>query len=167
MRYAAETSVPIESSKAEIERTLRKYGAARFMSGWDEAADGSSARAMIGFEMHNRQVRFVLPMPSQRDPVFTHYQHSNRSTLCARKPAAAMAAWEQACRQRWRALNLVIKAKLEAVECGIILFEEEFLAHIVLPNNKTDGEFLIPQIEAAYESKSTPKMLPFLEGKKL
>ena len=35
--------------------------------------------------------------------------------------------WEQACRQRWRALALVIKAKLEAIDAEISTFEEEFL----------------------------------------
>ena len=35
---------------------------------------------------------------------------------------------DQACRQRWRALLLVIKAKLEAVTAGISTVETEFLA---------------------------------------
>lgn len=34
-----------------------------------------------------------------------------------------------------------IKAKLEAIECGPTTFEEEFLAHTVLPNSKgTEGD---------------------------
>ena len=41
------------------------------------------------------------------------------------------------CRQRWRALNLAIKAKLEAVESGIVTFDQEFLAHIVGPSGQT------------------------------
>lgn len=70
--------------------------------------------------------------------------------------------YEQAVKQRWRALALVIKAKLEAVEAGITIFEDEFLAHIVLPNGQTAGEYMVPQIEAAYETGKMPAMLPQL-----
>jgi hypothetical protein len=47
----------------------------------------------------------------------------------------AYKAWKQAYHQRWRALALAIKA----VESGIATFEEEFLAHIALPNGSTVG----------------------------
>jgi hypothetical protein len=67
---------------------------------------------------------------------------------------------EVARRQRWRALALAIKAKLEAVESGIATFEEEFMAYIVLPDGQTVGEFLSPQIEAAYSSGRMPPLLP-------
>lgn len=63
-------------------------------------------------------------------------------------------------RQRWRALALAIKAKLEAVETGIATFEEEFLNYIVLPDGVTVGEFIRPQIETAYATGTMPKMLP-------
>ncbi|GAG36103.1 unnamed protein product [marine sediment metagenome] len=63
-------------------------------------------------------------------------------------------------RQKWRALSLVIKAKLEAVESGISIFEEEFLAHIVLPDGRTIGDFMIPQIKTIYSSGKMPKLLP-------
>ena len=60
---------------------------------------------------------------------------------------------------RPRALALTIKAKLEAVECGITIFDEEFLAHIVLPNGRTMGELYVPQIEHVYETKEMPPLL--------
>ena len=74
--------------------------------------------------------------------------------------SAAEAAHEQATRQRWRALALSIKAKLESVESGIEQFEEAFMAQIVLPNGKTVGEWVAPQIEASYKSGNMPPMLP-------
>lgn len=151
MKFAADTSVSTDQSRAEIERTLRKYGATSFMYGWD------GPRAVVGFEMHNRRIKFVLPMPDQHDPQFTH----TAGRKLQRSQSQAYAAWEQACRQRWRALNLVIKAKLEAVDCGITQFEEEFLAHIVLPNGSTYGDFAIPQIAEVYETRSMPKLLSF------
>ena len=51
-------------------------------------------------------------------------------------------ASEQEIRQRWRALLLVVKAKLEAVEAGITSAEAEFLAHAMLPSGQTLGEHL-------------------------
>jgi hypothetical protein len=41
------------------------------------------------------------------------------------------------------------------------MFEEEFLACIVLPNGKgTVGDWLMPQIDKAYESGKMPAPLP-------
>lgn len=146
--YASKTTVTSDKSRAEIERTLTRYGATSFMYGWDQE------RAVIAFEMNNRRLKFELPMPNKEDFRRTPTKRQLRS------PSAMEAAYEQAVRQRWRALALVIKAKLEAVESGIAVFEEEFLAHIVLPNGQTVGDYMVPQIEAAYEYGRMPAMLP-------
>lgn len=148
-RYASETSVSVSASKAEIERILERYGAEQFMSGWN--AD----QAMIAFSMQGRQIRFVLKMPSRSDRVFTV-----TATGRDRSEDAARKEWEQACRQRWRALALVIKAKLEAVESGISVLEDEFLAHIVLPGGRTVSEEVRPAIAQAYQSNTMQPLLP-------
>lgn len=150
-RYAENTSVSVEKSKAEIERILQRYGADQFISGWDQKA------AYIGFRMEGRQVKFVLPLPSKDSKEFTHTPGKGLK----RSPDQALKAWEQACRQRWRALSLVIRAKLEAVESGITEFDDEFLSHIVLPDGKTAGDHLKPQIAVAYETGKMPKLLPW------
>jgi hypothetical protein len=102
--------------------------------------------------MKGRQVRFVLSMPDRNDHTFT-------DTGRVRSDAQALAAWEQATRQRWRALALVVKAKLEAVESEITTFDDEFMAHIVLPSGQTAGDWLRPQIDEAYARGSMPAML--------
>lgn len=149
-RYASNTSVSVANSKAEIERIVERYGADQFMSGW------SAEKAMIAFSMEGRQIRFVLPMPSRDERRFTHHSKGMRT------PDAALKEWEQACRQRWRALALVIKAKLEAVESGISVFEDEFMAYIVLPGGRTVSDHARPMIAAAYENpgKPMPPLLP-------
>ncbi len=154
MRYAENTSVSVEKSKAEIEKILQRYGAEQFISGWD------SQHAYIGFLMCDRQVKFVLSLPEKSSDEFK-YTPGKRLRRSSEK---IYAAWEQACRQRWRALALVIKAKLEAVESGITEFEDEFLAHIVLPNGQTGGEYWKPQIALAYEKGTMPKLLPYQEA---
>jgi hypothetical protein len=55
---------------------------------------------------------------------------------------------------------LVIKAKLEAVEGGITTFEDEFLAHIVLPDGQTVAHHVRPRIEAVYSSGEVQALLP-------
>lgn len=149
MPYAENTSVPADRSRAEIERTLQRYGASQFMYGYDEQ------HSMVAFAMAGRQVRFVLPMPDKNDPRFT-MTPSGRER---RDPSSMLAEYEKATRQRWRALALVIKAKLEAVEAGITVFEDEFLAHIVLPDGTTAGDWMRPQIAKAYEKGSMPAKL--------
>lgn len=150
MRYAANTSVSVEQTRNEIEKTLKRYGADRFMYGWETNA------AVVMFEIQNRRVRFTLPLPPKSDFKLTPRFRERRSA------GKIEAAWEQACRQRWRALALSIKAKLETVESGIATFEEEFLARIVLPDNSTVWQFMHPQIETAYQQGEMPKMLPGL-----
>lgn len=138
--YASSTDVSSDRSRAEIERTLQRYGATSFAYGW---GDG---QAMIGFVAYNRQIRFILPMPDRNARVFTHTpaRHQRRTE------AQIAQAYEQAVRQRWRALALVIKAKLEAVEAGIVTFENEFAMHMVLPDGRTVADHVTPAIEQAY-----------------
>jgi len=157
-RYAEKTSVPVEKSKAEIEKMLNRYGATSFMYG--NKKQGGEYRALIAFEINSKQVRFMLPLPSQDDPEFQTTPGGRRK----RNVEAMLRAWEQACRQRWRALALVIKAKLEAVDTGITTFEEEFLAHILLPNNQTVGDSMIPMIEQAYTDGKMPKLQLCFDG---
>lgn len=151
MKYAENTTVSSELSRLEIEKVLIRYGAEGF------AYAIVKDQAFIGFCMNGKQVKFVLPLPSKNDFQLT-------PTGRVRTESSQYDAWVQACRQRWRALKLVIQAKLEAVECGISVFEDEFMAHIVLPGGDTVGEFMRPQIEQAYLSGSVPKLLPMLEG---
>ena len=147
-KFAAGTSVSSEASRSEIERTLRRYGADGFLYGQQDD------QALVAFRMNGWQVRFILVMPSRKDRAFTH------SSRGARAPHLVEEHWEQACRQRWRALALVIKAKLEAVSAGISVFEDEFLANIVLPGGQLVGHWMRPQIAAAYETGQMPPLLP-------
>ena len=59
---------------------------------------------------------------------------------------------------------MVIKAKLEAVTAGISTIETEFLANIVLPDNTTAGEWMLPQIDQAYRTREMPPLLPLGSG---
>ena len=147
-RYAENTQVSSDRSRAEIERTLSRYGATSFMYGWQES------HALVAFEVRERRIRFLLPMPDRADFRFTPSRRTLRSTQ------QRDAEYERAIRQRWRALALVIKAKLEAVEAGVAEFEEEFLAHIMLPDGTTVGQSAIPAIAHAYQTGKMQPLLP-------
>jgi len=99
-KYAASTQVSSDKSKAEIEKTLQRYGATGFMYGWQES------KAIIAFQMMNRHIKFILPMPSINDKEFRL-----TDTGRERSENAKQDAYEQAIKQKWRALALVIKAK--------------------------------------------------------
>ena len=152
MTYAANTDVPSDRSRAEIERTLTRYGADGFMYGWEQT------RAVIQFKAKERFIRFIVELPDRGEFLLTPSRKQRRS------PAQVDSAYDQAVRQRWRALALVIKAKLEAVESGITEFEAEFLAHIVLPDGTTVGDWVRPQVESAYQLGTMPQMLPMPKG---
>lgn len=147
-KFASDTTVSVSASQTELERTLERYGATSFMRGWDKD------KAVIVFSLKDRRMRFILTLPEKKDFRYTPARGFERSE------AEQTKAWEQACRQRWRALNLVVKAKLEAVEAGISTIEEEFLANIFLPNGDTVGQWIAPQVAEAYRTGVMPPMLP-------
>ena len=148
MAYAASTSVPVEKSRAEIERLLMKHKCSKFMAGVDNEAH----RATVQFQAHNRIIKFEIALPNPLDP---KYKKINNSYL-QRTSAGVQKIVEQERRTRWRALLLVIKAKLEAVESGIATFEDEFLAHVLLPNQQTVAEYIGPTVEQIYETGRMP-----------
>ncbi len=135
--YASGTSVSVERTRAQIEKLVSRYGATRFMSGWDGDI------AAIGFTLESRTIRFEIPLPDKNAKEFRYTP--TRKFL--RTPRDAEKAWEQACRSRWRAMLLVIKAKLEAIDLGVTTVEREFLAWMVVPGDgRTIGDVVIPQL---------------------
>ena len=156
-RYATNTSVSVEKSRTEIERILHRYGCEDF------AYRTSRGFAQIAFKMNERMLRFDLNLPDPDEHEFCYTKHECPQR---RTDAAAHKSWEQACRQRWRALALVIKAKLEAVDSGITTFDIEFMAHTLVPGGKVFHEVALPQIATAYETGRMPPLLSSGRGKK-
>jgi len=144
-RYAQNTSVPVDRSRAEIERVLERYGATGFGYSWERRevaispvpVYGSKTElrefAMLGFQLRKRSIRLDVPMPTVRE-------------------VGSEARIDAARRQRWRALLLVIKAKLEAVESGIGPLESEFLANVVTESGRTIGEVVLPRLSEAVQA---------------
>jgi hypothetical protein len=141
-RYAEKTAVPADRSRAEIDRVLQRYGASGFGYQWERREVPIVPTPVYGpkteqrdfaaviFSFKDRRVRLDVPMPTARE-------------------AGTTQRAEAGARQRWRALLLVIKAKLEAVESGISTLEQEFLANIVTESGRTIGDVLIPRLSDA------------------
>jgi len=156
-RFAEKTKVPISKSKAEIEELLRKNGASGFVSGWDD----ESGEQRIMCRINGRMLRFTVDAVNPNDPKFTHTESGRE-----RNEDLVASAIENEERRRWRALLLIIKAKLEIIASGLSTFQKEFLADIVLPTGPTVEEWLGPQLEQAYETKAMPPLLPSVGGGK-
>jgi len=152
-QYASGTSVDAGASRAEIERTLARYGATAF--GYMTQESEGASRAAVTFVAHGRQVRLTVEMPSRADRRFTH----TPSTKRPRTPEAAYKEWEAETRRVWRALALLVKALLEAVDSGITTFEEAFLPYTIVPGTgRTVHEQVGADMERAIASGEPPRL---------
>lgn len=134
--YAKGTAVSVAKSKAEIERILARYKADQF----GIMVDNATQRAAIQFRIQKWIVRFELQLPSSREE-------------------------DRAVMQRWRALVLTVKAKLESIESKIESFEEAFMPHVVLPDGQTLGRHMLPKLKQIRESGRMPQtLLPDYSG---
>lgn len=144
--YAKGTSVSTEKSLNEIRSTLKRYEATSFVMMEQEQS------VIVAFEMCNRRVRFVLPLP-----IRNHFRIkiNGSSTRPATKDE-----YDRAVRECYRALLLTIKAKLQSVESGIETMDEAFMAQMVIADGRTMSEWANPQIEQLYGGQQ--KMPPML-----
>jgi hypothetical protein len=137
MVYAADSSVPVERSRQEIEKTLARFGADQF--GYATGTD----RATVCFRARGRMIRFDLPLPPRER--LSEQQHAQRV------------------RSAWRCLVLSIKAKLAAVESAITSFEQEFMPYTVMPDGRTAAQHALPLIEEAYQGGKVAGLLPHFQ----
>jgi hypothetical protein len=134
--FAAETKVPVERTKVELDQLLQKHGATQRIMGTD---DGRGL-GIVGFTLGGRQVRLRIPLPDREK-----YKSTQK--------------FEQATRARWRAALLVTKAKLEYIAMQMSTVDKEFLAQISLPDGGTVLEFLQAGLDEAYTNGHMPPLL--------
>ena len=157
MSYAEGTSVSPEKTRLELDKLLQKHGADLRSLGVDDALG-----AFCVFRIDGRSVRLRVPIPTVeecrpakgREPRGWHQW----------QPHIGQRHWmekrrDQIERERWRALLLLVKAKLEFVALGLSTVEREFLADVFLPNGHTVHEELAASIEQAYLDGKMPKLL--------
>ena len=130
-RYAETTKVPVAQTKAEIEGMLLKIGADRI--GMMETRSGE---AYVVFETEAAMYKLSAPA---LDP--------NAKNL------------DQERRRVWRAMGLLVKAKMTAITEGISTVEREFLADAVMPDGSTMIEHAPRLIEQATSEHGPPRLM--------
>ena len=135
MPYAEKTTVSVEKSRMEIERTMERFGA----TGIAFMRDDERRLVVIGFKKDGRQYRFNLPLP---DPERFWYPNPNKPAFGQRKRTAIQrdSAVDQETRRLFRSLGNYIKAVLDAIESGITTADEALLPHLILPSGSTVAE---------------------------
>lgn len=155
-RFASTTKVSVESSQAEVARLLKKHGATTVATMQTETG------AAIAFQIGIHRVRFELSVPRWQDlaeKAVSEPPHGWKSWDPNKRTKWCKDEVEQIERQRWRALLLVTKAKLELVAEGASTIEREFMADLLLPNGQRVEEWLVPQL-----GQPGRKMPPLLTG---
>lgn len=155
-RYAEGTNVEVSKTKSDIERLLTKHGATGFASAWEGGDNEKGGRSVLMFRLRNRMLRYVIECPAP-----SNYKTTDKGRR-RYKPALVIKAAENEHRRRWRSLYLIIRAKLEIVESSddpSITFDREFMADILLPNGRTVGDILAPEIVRSYDTGNMPKLL--------
>lgn len=136
-RYAQNTSVSVHASVEEIRRQLNRFGADGF--GFLE----SKTSFQVLFKVQGLHVRMELALPSIEE------FRTTPSGRRRRDDNAADNEREKEVRRRMRSLAAVVKAKLIAVEDGVSTMEAEFMPFIVLADDTTIGDRLLPAVREA------------------
>jgi hypothetical protein len=84
-------------------------------------------KSAVSFTSGDRQFRLIVPHTASED--------------------------KEAARQSWRQLSQLIQAKLDAVASGLVVFDEEFLAYMVMPGGATVFQATAPAITTAYSKE--------------
>ncbi len=108
----AHTSVPAGRSKEQIEKLLHKVGAVGFR--WDSGLPQGNA---VGFE----QLTAALSWNGRKIAFRLRIEYAS----------------DKQQRQNLRALYWYLKAKIEAIEFGIVDLEREFMPYMLAPSGRT------------------------------
>jgi hypothetical protein len=148
--YASGTTVPVEKTRMELDRLLQKHGAIQR----GILSDDEGGRATVLFALADRKVELQVPLPKPSE--FAVGVVRGRKSKLA--PEQQRKLWEQACRQRWRCMLLIVRAKLELIELKMSTVEREFLADIVLPGGKHVSSVMTRVLEEAYRTGKMPQL---------
>ena len=150
--YARQTAVTSDRTIGQIQKLVERFGADTFAFAVNQKS------GMVSFAYAGRVVRFEVSLPDAASDEF-----GLTPTGAERSSDAARKLWEQACRSKWRSLYLLIKALLVAVEDGIIDFDRAFFHDIVMPDGRTVGQHLLPDVQKAITSRDRAPLLLTLE----
>lgn len=151
MAYAEGTSVPVSRSREELHYMLERVGC-------DEVgyAAGTNGRARVAFKVKGLMFAMLVEIPDES--TFTRTSKDPRRARI-RTPEQRRDAWLAEERRRWRAMVLIVKAKLEAIASGVSTFEGEFMANVVMANGRLLGEEMVPRLGELVKSGCVPSLM--------
>ncbi|MFC0458673.1 hypothetical protein ACFFGR_19345 [Arthrobacter liuii] len=145
--YTRGDSFSVGASREHIERALVGFGATevRFSQRGDLNA--------LAFRACGRQFRIVVSVLQSQGSAATGGEPEQ-----VQGHEVTAKALELNARRFWHAFALATDAKLAAATAGVATLESEFLAHVVLPGNRTVIDELEPVIASAYRSGRRPSI---------
>lgn len=165
MAYS-ETSVPVERSKEAIRKLLINFGArgVQFSEDFTDHLINVKFAKDIGGNLRTVSVSLQVPEPPQPK------RPRKRGTWRNGKwhaPKGDDDRWEQQERATYRALHWWIKSQFEAVEFGLMSFEDVFLSHfewVVNGRHTTVGEMILPHLSNGSNFLPAPRDSDVLDG---
>lgn len=149
MPYAENTTVSPARTREELEKFLVRRGATGFVAGWQ------GDRNVVSFIWRDRHMRVEVPLLERTHVKITHTETARRRTERQQQEA-----YDKMVRSRWRAVFLIIKAKIETIELGASTLDQEFGMSYVLPDGSTVADNVLPRLEQAFSTGEVPELLP-------
>ena len=143
--YTRGDSFSVGASREHVERALLDFGAT------DVRSSQRGHVSAIAFRACGRQFRMVISLPQ---PGGMPAVQGEVDDVHGREVTTKVV--ELDARRFWHAFAVSTDAKLAAVAAGVATIESEFLAHVVLPGNRTVMDELEPVIASAYRSGQRP-----------
>ena len=156
MAYS-ETAVPVERSKESIRRILVNAGVrgVQFSEDFDDHRINVKFAKSIDGNMRTVSVSLQVPEPEKPKRVRRDFRKSDADR------------WEQMERATYRALHWWLKSQFEAVEFGLLSFEDVFLSHfewMVNGRTTTVGAMVLPHLSNGSNFLPAPRESDILEG---
>ena len=109
--------------RGRLEDALRASGAGEFGYGWSEPA----RQARFAFQLGGHQFAITWELPDREADEFTRTQVRRQRLSDARQEQL----YEQAVRDGWKVIALLVEAKVAAVHSGVVKAESEFSPYLL------------------------------------
>lgn len=158
MAYSS-TSVPVERSKEAIRQLLIKSGArgVQFSEDFERHLINVKFAKLVDGNMRTVSVSLVVPEPQQPK---RQRKHGTWRGGKYHPPKADQDRYQQMERSTYRALHWWLKSQFEAIEFGLVSFEDVFLAHfewMIDGHMTTVGALVLPHLGNGSNFLPAPK----------
>jgi len=148
-KYAINTETSVDSSKTQISKVLKRYGATT------TSINETPQFALVAAQIHGIQIRIRLQLPLLNDPEITM-----TPTRKYRNEVGIKKEYDRAIKSTLRALYMILHSRLEEIDRGISTAQQAFMPWIMLPDNSIVEDHVLPTIKTAYETGQVPPLLP-------